>query len=250
MRALKTCCQLGEVLGSGPTKGATDAFKRARSFNILLAGLLLITGSGFAHCDGMDGPVVQAAQKALAAQDVDLVLIWVPRDDEAEVRQVFARTLAVRKLGSEAREVADRYFFETLVRLHRAAEGAPFTGLQPTGRDLGPAIPAADKALDASAIGDLDKLLSETTRAGLRKHFQNALAAKDFHSGDLAAGREYVKAYVEFVHYVERTYAAATLSPHGHFRESWEGAAQTETGAGHGSPSPATDDRQVPQNKE
>jgi hypothetical protein len=196
---------------------------------ILLAALLLITSSGFAHCDGMDGPVVQAAQKALAEEDVNLVLIWVPQRNETEIRLVFARTLAVRKLSPEAREVADRYFFETLVRLHRAAEGAPFTGLQPAGRDLGPAIPAADKALEAGAIQQLDKLLTETTQAGLRKHFQNVLARKNFRPGDLAAGREYVEAYVEFVHYVERIYQAATLPTHGHFREVDEAAAQTGT---------------------
>ncbi len=211
---------------------------------ILLASLLFVTSSGFAHCDGIDGPVVQAAQKALAGEDVNLVLVWVPQRDEAEIRRVFASTLAVRKLGPEAREVADRYFFETLVRLHRAAEGAPFTGLQPAGRDLGPAVPAADKALEAGTIQELDKLLTETTRAGLRKHFQNVLARKNFRAGDLTAGREYVKAYVEFVHYVERTYQAATLPTHGHFREVEEAAAQNGTRLEHHSPSGTRDNQQ------
>lgn len=223
---------------------AIDAFKRARNLTILLAAILLITGSGFAHCDGMDGPVVQAAQKALAAEDVNLVLIWVPQRDETEIRRVFARTLAVRKLGPEAREVADRYFFETLVRLHRAAEGAPYTGLQPAGRDLGPAIPAADRALAAGTIQELDKLLSETTRAGLRRHSQNVLARKNFRAGDLAAGREYVEAYVEFVHYVERIYEAATLPAHGHFQEVRPAAAQNGARLEHDSPSGAGDNQQ------
>lgn len=94
-----------------------------------------------AHCDGMDGPVVIAAQKALAKQDVNLVLIWVQKEDEQELRDVFDQTLRIRELSAEARELADRYFFETLVRIHRAGEGAPYTGLKPAGRDLGPAIP-------------------------------------------------------------------------------------------------------------
>jgi hypothetical protein len=88
----------------------------------------------FGHCDGMDGPVVQAAQRALAKGDVNLVLIWVQANDEAEIRKVFAKTLAVRKLNPEARELADLYFFETLVRIHRAGEGALYTGLKPAGR--------------------------------------------------------------------------------------------------------------------
>ena len=93
----------------------------------------------YAHCDGMDGPVVKAAQAALAKGDVNLVLIWVRKNDETEIRQAFERTVNVRKLSPEAKELADTYFFETLVRIHRAGEGAPYTGLKPAGRDLGPA---------------------------------------------------------------------------------------------------------------
>jgi hypothetical protein len=106
-----------------------------------------------AHCDGLDGPVVQAARKALETGEVNLVLIWVQKPDEAEIKRAFDHAQTVRKLSAEARELADRYFFETLVRIHRAGEGAPFTGLKPAGRDLGPAIPAADNALrDGNAM--------------------------------------------------------------------------------------------------
>src|SRR5512147_2580967 len=85
--------------------------------------LAFIVDRASAHCDGMDGPVVKAAQKALAAGNVNLALIWVQPGDEGEVRKVFQRTLAVRRLNPEARELADTYFFETLVRLHRSGEG-------------------------------------------------------------------------------------------------------------------------------
>ena len=125
----------------------------ARSLSVFAIGLVLLMmpAKVFGHCDGMDGPVVKAAQRALAKGDINLVLIWVQANDEAEIRKVFARTLAVRKLSPEARELADLYFFETLVRIHRAGEGAPYTGLKPAGRDLGPAIPAADKAIETGA---------------------------------------------------------------------------------------------------
>jgi len=68
-----------------------------------------------AHCDGMDGAVVKAAQKALAEGDVNLVLIWVQPDDEAAIKTAFQKTLAVRKLGPEARELADMYLFERML---------------------------------------------------------------------------------------------------------------------------------------
>ena len=114
---------------------------------LALATALLLPTPALAHCDGLDGPVVAAAQKALESGDPNPVLIWVQPKDEAEVRRAFAEAVTVRKLNSQARDLADRSFFETLVRVHRAGEGAPYTGLKPAGRDLGPAIPMADKAV-------------------------------------------------------------------------------------------------------
>jgi hypothetical protein len=123
-------------------------------------------------------------------------------------------------LDTEARELADRYFFETLVRVHRAGEGAPYTGLQPAGRDLGPAIPAADRALDEGSVEPLVQLLTRTMQEELRVHFNQTLAAKVFAPADVTAGRTFVKSYVEFIHYVERLHEAITTSPNGHFAEA------------------------------
>jgi hypothetical protein len=178
----------------------------ARSLSVFAIGfvLLIMPAKVFGHCDGMDGPVVQAAQRALAKGDVNLVLSWVQATNEAEIRKVFAKTLAVRKLNPEARELADLYFFETLVRIHRAGEGAPYTGLKPAGRDFGPAIPAADKAIETGAVEPLVKLITSESANGIRERFQKVTAAKMFSAEDVNAGRGYVKAYVEFVHYVER----------------------------------------------
>ena len=177
----------------------------SRSLSVLAIGFvfLLMPATVFGHCDGIDGPVVKAAQQALAKGDVNPILIWVQANDEAEIRRVFAKTLAVRKLNPEARELADLYFFETLVRIHHAGEGASYTGLKPAGRDLGPAIPAADKAIETGAVEPLLKLITSESTNGIRERFQKATAAKKFNVEDVKAGREYVKAYVEFVHYVE-----------------------------------------------
>jgi hypothetical protein len=176
--------------------------------------MFLVPGNVFAHCDGMDGPVVKAAQKALEPGNVNLVLIWVQKKDEADIKAAFQKTLAVRKLNSEARELADRYFFETLVRTHRAGEGAPYTGLKPAGRDLGPAIPAVDKALEDGSVGPLLKLLTDRAREGVLEHFKHAVAKKNFNKDDVEAGREYVNAYVVFIHHVERLHEAATGAVH------------------------------------
>ena len=113
---------------------------------VLALGVILIAPARvLAHCDGLDGPVVKAAQQALETRNPAFALSWVQEKDEPEIRTAFERTLAVRTLSPQAKELADRFFFETLVRVHRAGEGAPFTGLKPAGRDLGPAIPAAER---------------------------------------------------------------------------------------------------------
>lgn len=189
-------------------------------FPLLVIGLSVLGASqAAAHCDGIDGPVVAAAKDALAKNDVDRVLIWVQKKDEPEIRRAFDQTETVRKLGPKARDLADTYFFETLVRIHRAGEGAPFTGLKPAGRDLGPAIPAADKALKADDVAPLTDLLVEKVRAGIQDRYQQVLAARSFKPHDVEAGRKYVAAYVRYIHYVEAIYEAAISPAAGHYPE-------------------------------
>jgi hypothetical protein len=186
---------------------------------VLFTVLALAPSKALAHCDGMDGPVVKAAQKALETGNVNLALIWVQQADEAEVRKAFAQTLAVRKLSAEAKALADRYFFETLVRIHRAGEGEPYTGLKPAGRDLGSAIPAADNALETRSVDPILKLLTDAVQKGIRAHYQEAAAKARFDKDNVAAGREYVKAYVEFLHYVEQIYENAAHPARAHSSE-------------------------------
>jgi hypothetical protein len=163
---------------------------------------------------------VKAAQRALETRNPAFVLIWVQVKDEHEIQTAFEQTLAVRALSPQAKELADRFFFETLVRVHRAGEGAPFTGLKPAGRDLGPAIPAADEALRVGSVDPVLQLLTGAVQERLREHFAAAMATRAFKSDDLAAGRAHVKAYVEFIHFVERLYDSTMTAPHGHFEES------------------------------
>lgn len=193
-----------------------------------IAVAILLPSPARAHCDGMDGPVVKAAQQALATGDPNPVLIWVSKTDEPQIRSAFEQTLKVRKLSPAARNLADTYFFETLVRVHRAAEGAPYTGLKPAGRDLGPAIPAADQALKSGDPTALTRLLTEKMRAGLLEKYQKAMAAKSFPVSDVRAGREYVEAYVRYIHYVEAMYESSISPAAGHYPEGATAAHKEE----------------------
>ena len=192
---------------------------------VLALGVILIAPARvLAHCDGLDGPVVKAAQRALDTRNLAFALIWVQANDEPEIRTAFEHTLAVRALSPQAKELADRFFFETLVRVHRAGEGAPFTGLKPAGRDLGPAIPAADKAIEEGSVESVVTVLTTAMQEHLRDHFNEVVSAKAFRPDDVTAGRAYVKAYVEFIHYVERVYEAFTAVAQGHVNATKPGA--------------------------
>lgn len=181
--------------------------------------LMMLPAPAAAHCDALDGPVVTLARQALDQGNVNLVLPWVPKDSEPEIRRAFDHTLSVRKLGAEAKNLADMFFFETLVRIHRASEGAPYSGLKQAGLDLGPAIPAADKALNSGSTEAVEKLLADAIRKGLHEHFHAAISTKNFAPSDVAAGRRYVEAYVPYVHYVEGLWEAATKSAKDHYPE-------------------------------
>ena len=189
---------------------------RLSSICFLVVLLAFIPGVASAHCDTMDGPVVKAGQRALDSGEVDQALIWVQPAAEPELRATFQQALAVRKLGADARSLADRYFLETLVRLHRAGEGEPYTGLKPAGIDPGPAIAAADAAIASGTVRSLSRLITETTTRGLEHRFHRVVAARRYKLHDVAAGRAYVAAYVAFVHYAEQAYEAAQSREQGH----------------------------------
>ena len=165
-----------------------------------------------AHCDTLDGPVVAAARTALAKGDVKPALAWVQPEQEAELRTVFEQTLRVRRQGSDAREMADRYFFETLVRLHRMGEGAPYTGLH-SGTPLDPVVAWTDEALEVGAPDGVIRLLTGQMTAAIRRRFSETLEAKKHASDSVEAGRAYVASYVEYTHFVERLYRDATNAP-------------------------------------
>jgi hypothetical protein len=168
------------------------------------------------HCDSLDGPVVTAARKALDASDVDLILPFVHADGEAEIRDAFDRTLKARALGAEAEEVADRWFFETAVRVHRAGEGAPFTGLKPAGLDVGPVIPAAERALDSGAPDELIDVLCASIRQQVTRRHEHAMALKAHADDSVEDARAYVSALLGLEVWAHSVHKQVMAEPHAH----------------------------------
>jgi hypothetical protein len=167
------------------------------------------------HCDSLDGPVVAAARRALDAGDVTLVLPFVHEDGEAEIRAMFTTVQPVRDLGGAAREMADRLFFETVVRVHRAGEGAPYTGLKPAGLDVGPVIPLAERAIETGSAAEVAQYLTGVLHDELKHRLEkvNTLAtAKD---QGLSDARAYVEAMLGFEVYSHHVLQALRAPAHG-----------------------------------
>ena len=174
-----------------------------------LVAAVFAAAPAFAHCDTLDGPVIADAQSALESGDVTPVLKWVAPAYEGDIRDAFDRALAVRSLSGDARELADMYFFETLVRIHREGEGAPYTGIKPHGTLREPGVAEADRAIEEDDYMGLIKSLHPLLQDGIADRLARVVEAKKHAGESTEAGREYVEAYVLFVHYVERLFADA-----------------------------------------
>ena len=167
------------------------------------------------HCDSLDGPVVTAARHALAVGDVDVILPYVPADGEDEIREAFNQVLPVQSASAEAAGIAQRWFFETVVRVHRAGEHAAYTGLKPAGLDVGPVIPLAEKAVDSGDAGDLYRLLAADLHSQLTHRLDRVGKLAEGKDTSVPAAREYVEAMLGFEVYANQVYHALHTDPHG-----------------------------------
>lgn len=185
------------------TKRSQKKLSRGLWVSVVLTLTIFATSqSAFAHCDTLDGPVVKEARVALDKGDITPLLKWVRPSDEKEIQDAFKRTLTVRAKDGDSRELADMYFFETLVRVHRAGEGAPYTGLKP-GVAIDPAVALADRALEDGSIDKLVTVLTGAMAKGIRERFQHADELQNHADESVDAGRKFVESYVIFTHYVE-----------------------------------------------
>jgi len=168
----------------------------------------LSLGRADGHCDTLDGPVVADARTALATEQLTPVLKWLRAEDEAEVQAAFSDALAVRELGERAASIGRQRFYETLVRLHRAGEGAGFTGLKPAGQ-VEPIVAMGDRALEDGSPEALIAELQHAVEEGVRHRFAVARERRATSDESVAAGRAYVASYVELMHYLEALHTTA-----------------------------------------
>lgn len=199
--------------------------KKSKTFKTLLMALAIVGAiptMASAHCDTMDGPTVADGKKALESNNVNYVLKWVQPESSKEIEQIFKQVTEVRKLSPEAKDVADKYFFENVVRVHRAAEGAPFTGVKPSGTPIDEKVAAADKSIEVGNLSPLDGMIPKEQTTELKERFEKVMALKNYDVNDVEAGREYIEAYVSFFKFAEGE--EEEHAAHGEAKEGEHGA--------------------------
>lgn len=169
---------------------------------VCTVALLISSVAAFAHCDTEDGPIIPEIRAALDKGDITPALKWIKKEHEAELKAAFEKALAVRSASGEAKELADMYFIETLIRIHRAGEGAPYTGIKPAGA-VEPAVAAADKAIEAGSVDKLAHKIGNAAEKAVKQRFERLMETRKHKDHNVEAGREYVEAYVVYVHFVE-----------------------------------------------
>lgn len=166
-----------------------------------------------AHCDTLDGPVVNAARRAMETDNVNYMLIWVKPENEDEIKKALKRARDKKGKAKTKKEKskAEMELFEILVKVHREGEGTKYEGIKPAG-SAEPEIVLADKVVET---GKLDNVLHQIQSSKNREiilHLFHKVQEKSHYSvDDVPAGREFIEAYVAFIHTVEKAVKGQAL---------------------------------------
>lgn len=197
---METKVKSGENSNVDPVRMGTTTFIFRSLF--LFSVFFFSSHLTMAHCDSYDGPVVKDAVKALEENNVGLVLKWVEEEYEVEIERIFEKTYTLRGGDKEIYSIVEKYFLETLVRLHRAGEGEPYTGLKPAG-SASQIVKMADHSIEAASVDDLITKFSGHIESVIREKFEKVNELSKVRNESLEKGRAYVSAYVDYTHTLE-----------------------------------------------
>ena len=178
-----------------------------------MAVIVILPLTASAHCDTMDGPTVADGIKAMKSNNINYALKWVQPEHDKELAEIFNLSMKVKGLSPEAKQLSEKYFLENLIRIHRAGEGAPYTGLKPAGTPIDEKVLAADESIAVGNLTPIVKLVEKDQLPELEERFEKVMALKNFDVNDVEAGREYIEAYVKFFKFAEGEEDEAHGSP-------------------------------------
>lgn len=182
-------------------------------FMLVIFGLLFSTGTASAHCDTLDGPVINAARKAIKTNNVNYILIWVKPENEDEIRKALrkAKSKMAKAKTKKEKEDAEMELFEKLVKIHRQGEGAIYEGIKPAG-SIEPEIALADRAVETGRLEDTMQHIESSENKEIILHlFHKVMEKSDYEVDNVPEGRRFIEAYVIFIHAVEKAIKGEVL---------------------------------------
>ena len=75
--------------------------------------------------------------------------------------------------------------------------------MKPSGTPIDDKILAADKSIEIGNLSPLKNMVSKDILQELTKRFNKLMSLKNFDVNNVAAGREYIEAYVQFFKFAE-----------------------------------------------
>lgn len=183
-------------------KNRKTSLKTILSLVFISFFMILGTLPASAHCDSYDGPTIKDATKALETNNVSLIQKWITPEQEKEIIPLFHKTYALKSGDKEVYAIVEKYFFETLVRLHRETEGAPYTGLKPAGTTK-PIVQLTDQAIETKNIDGLLVKLNNHLGKAIKEKYSRVATLDKVKNDSPEKGREYVEAYVDYTHTIE-----------------------------------------------
>jgi hypothetical protein len=183
-------------------RGARMSMRTAGTVVLLMVLTVFVGIPAMAHCDSFDGPVIKDAQKAFETNDVNMVLKWVNHEQEQEIISLFRKTYNLKNGDKKVYGIVEKHFLETLVRLHRETENAPYTGLKPSGSTK-MIVQLGDAAIAEGSVDDLAGKLNNHIEQVVRKKYNRVASLKKVKDDSVGLGREYVEAYVDYTHTLE-----------------------------------------------
>jgi hypothetical protein len=186
----------------GKNREGKNSIKVASIVILLLMLTVFASTPASAHCDSYDGPVIKDAQKALETNNVNLVLKWVTEEQEKEIILLFNKTYSLKTADPDTYKLVEKHFFETLVRLHRETEGAPYTGLKPAGTTK-QIIQMTDEVIKVGNVDNFLLKLNKHIDKVVREKYQKVAELNKVKDDSTEQGRAYVEAYVDYTHTIE-----------------------------------------------
>ena len=148
------------------------------------------------------GLVMDAAKMALDTGNVNYVLIWVPEASENKLKNLFDKTVCEHRDRKDVQDIALDWYFETVSRLHRSRKRVLYTFMKPDGLDESQIFQKVERAIE---IGDVEELIGDipyTKEGDLRQRFRHVMDKRNYDVNNIAAGRAYVSAFIDFIIYV------------------------------------------------